>query len=72
MLFDAAPEDPNYNPLPEERPGGFDWGAGGGRENGDMDANRQRTEVGANEDREGIDNDRLQEGEDDIQQRNVT
>lgn len=21
-------EDPNYNPLPEDRPGGFDWGAG--------------------------------------------
>jgi len=28
-LFDGEPEDPNYNPLPEERPGGFDWGAGG-------------------------------------------
>lgn len=25
-LFDPVPEDPNYNPLPEERPGGFDWG----------------------------------------------
>lgn len=28
-LFDGEPEDPNYNPLPEERPGGFDWGAAG-------------------------------------------
>ena len=29
VIFDAEPEDPNYNPLPEERPGGFEWGAGG-------------------------------------------
>ncbi|KAK1787568.1 hypothetical protein P4O66_016056, partial [Electrophorus voltai] len=28
MLFDTAEEDPNYNPLPEERPGGFPWGEG--------------------------------------------
>jgi Derlin-2/3 len=28
LLFDSHTEDPNYNPLPEERPGGFDWGAG--------------------------------------------
>lgn len=28
-LFDAPPEDPNYQPLPEEdRPGGFNWGEG--------------------------------------------
>ena len=27
-MFDAPPEDPNYNPLPEERPGGFGWGQG--------------------------------------------
>ncbi|KAK6190952.1 hypothetical protein SNE40_002710 [Patella caerulea] len=27
-IFDAAPEDPNYNPLPEDRPGGFEWGQG--------------------------------------------
>lgn len=28
-IFDAAPEDPNYQPLPEEdRPGGFNWGDG--------------------------------------------
>lgn len=26
-LFDPVEEDPNYNPLPEDRPGGFDWGA---------------------------------------------
>ena len=26
VLCDPAPEDPNYDPLPEERPGGFDWG----------------------------------------------
>lgn len=43
-LFDPAVEDPNYNPLPEERPGGFDWGqgelAGAGRDEED-DARRQ-------------------------------
>ena len=28
-IFDAPPEDPNYQPLPEEdRPGGFNWGDG--------------------------------------------
>lgn len=27
-LFDPTEEDPGYNPLPEDRPGGFDWGAG--------------------------------------------
>lgn len=25
-LFDAPPEDVNYRPMPEDRPGGFDWG----------------------------------------------
>ncbi|PSN40624.1 Derlin-2 [Blattella germanica] len=25
-LFDAHPHDPDYTPLPEDRPGGFDWG----------------------------------------------
>lgn len=25
-LFDEAPEDNNYTPLPEDRPGGFNWG----------------------------------------------
>lgn len=29
-LFDSAPEDPNYRVFPDERPGGFEWGAGGG------------------------------------------
>jgi len=29
LLFDSHTEDPNYNPLPEERPGGFEWGAAG-------------------------------------------
>ncbi|TSP36114.1 Derlin-2 [Bagarius yarrelli] len=28
MLFDTPEDDPNYNPLPEERPGGFPWGVG--------------------------------------------
>ncbi|XP_045174021.1 derlin-2-like [Mercenaria mercenaria] len=27
-IFDAREDDPNYNPLPEERPGGFNWGEG--------------------------------------------
>ncbi|XP_015123371.1 derlin-2 [Diachasma alloeum] len=25
-LFDEPPADPNYAPLPEDRPGGFNWG----------------------------------------------
>ncbi|KAG7212542.1 hypothetical protein KM043_012845 [Ampulex compressa] len=25
ILFDAHPEDPDYTPPPEDRPGGFDW-----------------------------------------------
>ncbi len=40
VLCDPAPEDPSYDPLPEERPGGFDWGgggAGGGDRRGDGD-----------------------------------
>lgn len=28
MLFDTPEDDANYNPLPEERPGGFGWGEG--------------------------------------------
>ncbi|KAG7263117.1 hypothetical protein CRUP_015374 [Coryphaenoides rupestris] len=28
MIFDTPEEDANYNPLPEERPGGFAWGQG--------------------------------------------
>lgn len=27
-IFDAHVEDPDYNPLPGERPGGFQWGEG--------------------------------------------
>ncbi|XP_006863543.1 PREDICTED: derlin-2 [Chrysochloris asiatica] len=27
-IFDTPDEDPNYNPLPEDRPGGFAWGEG--------------------------------------------
>lgn len=27
ILFDTHIEDPLYNPAPDERPGGFDWGA---------------------------------------------
>ena len=34
VLCDEAPDDPDYNPAPEDRPGGYDWGgndpAGGG------------------------------------------
>lgn len=25
-LFETPADDPNYNPLPEDRPGGFNWG----------------------------------------------
>lgn len=25
-LFDEVPEENNYAPLPEDRPGGFNWG----------------------------------------------
>ena len=38
VLCDPAPEDPNYDPLPEERPGGFDWGNDGGEGNVDNGA----------------------------------
>ncbi|KAG0413273.1 hypothetical protein HPB47_009577, partial [Ixodes persulcatus] len=24
-LFEGAPADPDYQPLPEDRPGGFNW-----------------------------------------------
>ena len=27
-LFDAPPVDPNYERMPEDRPGGFNWGEG--------------------------------------------
>lgn len=29
LLFDTHIEDPLYNPAPDERPGGFDWGGAG-------------------------------------------
>ena len=29
LLFDTHIEDPLYNPAPEDRPGGFEWGAAG-------------------------------------------
>lgn len=29
-LLDEYPEDPDYTPLEEDRPGGFNWGAAGG------------------------------------------
>ena len=44
-IFDAAPDDPAYNPLPEdERPGGFQWGEGQavGVNREEDDANRQQ------------------------------
>lgn len=28
-LLDEYPEDPDYTPLMEDRPGGFNWGAAG-------------------------------------------
>lgn len=28
-LLDEYPEDPDYTPLEEDRPGGFNWGGGG-------------------------------------------
>ncbi|CAB4009477.1 derlin-2 isoform X2 [Paramuricea clavata] len=36
-IFDAPSADPNYQPMPEDRPGGFDWGA---REEIDQDNER--------------------------------
>jgi len=50
-------EDPNYNPLPEDRPGGFDWGGGappapaaqGPEENGDQEQNPDAVPDAANE-----------------------
>jgi len=37
MICDPAPEDPTYNPLPEDRPGGFQWGQNQENENADGD-----------------------------------
>ena len=34
VLCDESPDDPDYAPPPEERPGGYDWGAGGGANQG--------------------------------------
>ncbi|KAK3595710.1 hypothetical protein CHS0354_025332 [Potamilus streckersoni] len=39
FLLESPPEDPNYNPLPEERPGGFNWGEG--RQAGDQNADQE-------------------------------
>ncbi|KAK2171143.1 hypothetical protein NP493_1099g00017 [Ridgeia piscesae] len=44
-IFDAQPDDPSYNPLPEERPGGFAWGEGarvGGNDDNNEAANNQQ------------------------------
>ena len=34
-IFDPVTEDPDYAPLPEDRPGGFDWGNAEGRQQND-------------------------------------
>lgn len=36
-LLDGRPEDSDYNPLPEERPGGFNWGEADAAEPRDHD-----------------------------------
>ena len=64
VIFDGAPEDPNYNPLPEERPGGFEWGAGGDNERanhipgeGERGEEHQRhNQDGINEDQDNLRN----------------
>eukprot|EP00090_Calanus_glacialis_P026930 TRINITY_DN42344_c0_g1_i1.p1 TRINITY_DN42344_c0_g1~~TRINITY_DN42344_c0_g1_i1.p1 ORF type:complete len:252 (-),score=74.79 TRINITY_DN42344_c0_g1_i1:107-862(-) len=38
LICDPAPEDPTYNPLPEDRPGGFQWGQNQENENVDGEA----------------------------------
>jgi len=49
VLCDPAPEDPNYDPLPEERPGGFDWGndnnGGEVNENNGADADGEAADI---------------------------
>lgn len=40
-LFDSAPEDPNYRVFPDERPGGFEWGAGRGAAPAEEGANNE-------------------------------
>lgn len=37
-IFDANPDDPDYTPLPEERPGGFEWGRNAQENNGEPPA----------------------------------
>lgn len=45
-LFDPPPEDADYVPLPEERPGGFDWGA---NQQGDVQQQQQQQNNRPNE-----------------------
>ena len=37
QICDPAPEDPSYNPPPEDRPGGFPWGQNQENENADVE-----------------------------------
>lgn len=40
-LFDTHPDDADYVPLPEERPGGFEWGNRNNERNDDpLDQNQ--------------------------------
>ena len=43
VLCDEAPEDPDYAPPPEERPGGYDWGnnAGGAAQQAEANDDEQ-------------------------------
>lgn len=41
LLFDTHTEDPLYNPAPDERPGGFDWGGAGAPRVADADQPRE-------------------------------
>lgn len=47
MLCDPMPEDPTYEPMPEERPGGFDWGNAGAGDQPEPQEEDQRREEGA-------------------------
>jgi hypothetical protein len=42
LLFDTHTEDPLYNPAPDERPGGFDWGGAGAPRVADAAADQPR------------------------------
>ena len=44
LLCDPAPEDPDYNPPPEERPGGFDWGNNGQQQQQQEEQQQQQPE----------------------------